>query len=559
MKTKIVLFLIIILAAVFRFYGLNWDSGHHLHPDERFLTMVATAVKIPPNFSNYFNPQKSTLSPYNNDYGFFVYGTLPLNLVKIIGQISGHTKYCDIYLVGRILSVVFDLGIVLLLFIIVKKILNIKTALLSSFLYATMVLPIQLSHFFAVDILLSFFLLLSFYYLLRLHPVGCSDRSVGTAQWSVLGLCFSFAAALSCKISALYFTPVIAIIFIISLVKQKKHLRRQIFLLLAFSLLTPLVFRFLQPHLFLQSSWLNWHPHPQFVRNIKELQHFSDPESWFPPSVQWKNTTPILFPLKNIILWGLGLPLGLVFLIATITNLYRRCSKNTPLLICHLWILILIIYQGCQTVKSMRYFLPTYPYIAIISAAFIIKLKIFQNQTIRTIFGLLLLVYPLSFMSIYSHPITRLTASNWIYQNIPAGSVLATEHWDDYLPLNLPGRLASRYPNQTLALYDPDTPQKWQKINQQLNLADYIILSSNRLYGSIPKNPSHYPQATQYYQDLFDDSLGFSQVAQFTSYPCFPPIGHSLFCFPDDSAEEAFTVYDHPKVLIFKKSNHNSM
>ena len=96
--------------------------------------------------------------------------------------------------------------------------------------------------------------------------------------------------------------------------------------------------------------------------------------------------------------------------------------------------------------------------------------------------------------------------------------------------------------------------KKWQKINQQLDSTDYIILSSNRLYGSIPKNPDHYPQTTQYYQNLFDGSLGFNQVAQFTSYPCFPPLGRPLFCFPDDSAEEAFTVYDHPKVLVFKKA-----
>jgi len=546
MKPKFILFLIILLASAFRFYGLDWDSGHHLHPDERFLTMVATSIKIPASFSNYFNPQESTLSPYNNDYNFFVYGTLPLNLVKIIGQITNNTNYGNIHLVGRLLSAFFDISIIFLLFAIVKKILTTRAALLSTFLYATMVLPIQLSHFFAVDTFLNFFLLLSFYYLLKL-------LSLKPPILTTVGLSFSFAAALACKISAIYFVPIIAIVLCIFLIKQKNHRQQQLILLFIFPLLTPLIFRFLQPHIFLQSSWLNWRPHPQFVNNLKELQHFSDPESWFPPAVQWKNTIPVLFPLKNIIIWGLGLPLGLLFIIAFIKNLLILHRQKLSFFLVHIWILILLVYQGSQTSKTMRYFLPIYPYIAIVVALFISKLKLFQHQIFRSVFYLLLLIYPVSFMSIYSHPITRLAASRWIYQNIPTGSVLTTEHWDDGLPLNIPGHLASSYPSESLALYDPDTPSKWQKINQQLDLADYIILSSNRLYGSIPQNPQHYPQATQYYQDLFDGSLGFTKIAQFTSYPCFPPVGQPLFCFPDDSAEEAFTVYDHPKVLIFRK------
>lgn len=546
-KDKLILFLIILLAFSFRLYGLNWDSGHHLHPDERFLTMVITSIKIPTSFSNYFNPQQSTLSPYNNNYSFFVYGSLPLNLVKVVGQATNNTDYSNIHLVGRLLSALFDIGIIILLFVIVKKISTTPTALLSAFFYAIMVLPIQLSHFFAVDTFLNFFLLLSFYYLLKL----LSSRPPVPI---IISLSFSFAAALACKISALYFTPIIILACCASLIKSKKQLRRRLIPLLIFPLFAPLIFRILQPHLFLQSSWSNWHIHPQFINNLKELQNFSDPQSWFPPGVQWKNTIPILFPLKNIILWGLGLPLGLLFVIAFIKNILTLRRQKLPFLLIHTWILILLIYQGSQTSKTMRYFLPLYPYIAIVVALFISKLKIFKHPVLRQLFFLVLLIYPISFMSIYSHPITRLTASRWIYQNIPNGSTLATEHWDDYLPLSLPGYPASDYTNQTLALYDSDTPQKWQKINQQLNCSDYIILSSNRLYGSIPRNSDHYPQASQYYQDLFNGSLGFSQMAQFASYPCFPPVGKPLFCFPDDSAEEAFTVYDHPKVLIFIKN-----
>ena len=46
-KPQIILGLIFVLAFVLRIYGLNWDQGFHLHPDERFLTMLATDISLP--------------------------------------------------------------------------------------------------------------------------------------------------------------------------------------------------------------------------------------------------------------------------------------------------------------------------------------------------------------------------------------------------------------------------------------------------------------------------------------------------------------------------------
>src|SRR5689334_17908038 len=59
------LVVVLLIAAFFRFHGLNWDEGRHLHPDERFLSTVTNDLQWPENFSNYFDPTTSTLSPYS--------------------------------------------------------------------------------------------------------------------------------------------------------------------------------------------------------------------------------------------------------------------------------------------------------------------------------------------------------------------------------------------------------------------------------------------------------------------------------------------------------------
>ena len=42
----LLLVLVLIAATYLRVIGMNWDANQHLHPDERFLTMVETALQV---------------------------------------------------------------------------------------------------------------------------------------------------------------------------------------------------------------------------------------------------------------------------------------------------------------------------------------------------------------------------------------------------------------------------------------------------------------------------------------------------------------------------------
>ncbi len=120
-----------------------------------------------------------------------------------------------------------------------------------------------------------------------------------------------------------------------------------------------------------------------------------------------------------------------------------------------------------------------------------------------------------------------------------------------------------------LQVYWPDNADKLARFLYTLDEGDYILIPTNHQYAQITRLPERYPLTTEYYRALigcpaeeniircyrvaepgmFQGELGFDLVAVFTNYPTLGPL-----VINDQAAEEAFTFYDHPKVLIFKKS-----
>ena len=548
-----ILIVIFILALCLRLYGLNWDQGQHLHPDERYLTMVANDIRLPTSIVSYFNSATSPLNPYNySQYTSFVYGTLPLFVTKFISIIFHFDDYDHLVLVGRALSAIFDAFNIFLLYFLAKKIFAKKSRLIimPSLFYAITILPIQLSHFFAVDTFLNFFLLATFSLLAYdLFPLAA----------------IAYGLAFACKISAIYFAPII-ILFLIKKYIDTKNLFSVLCITFSGLFLTFITIHIFQPYAFSGIFTID----PRFLNDLKTFQFYASRNGDYPPSVQWLSKTPIIFPFQNIVLFGLGLPISLLFLISSFKS--RSRFKFDLKFIACFWITFLFIFQGSQFSHTLRYFLPIYPLIILLSF-FHISPKIIK------IFLLFQILICLAFINIYSAPQSRNQASLWIYQNIPARSVITNEYWDDPLPLYLPGRDSNSYTGIMISPYDPDSPEKMAKLSTQLNSANYLIMSSNRLWGSIPLAPQKYPLTANFYHQLFAQQLNFSKLIEINSYPgfrlpflsqCyyfgptnFPGITNSWFnidskCnfpgvyFRDDTAEEAFTVYDHPKVLIFQ-------
>jgi hypothetical protein len=133
-----------------------------------------------------------------------------------------------------------------------------------------------------------------------------------------------------------------------------------------------------------------------------------------------------------------------------------------------------------------------------------------------------------------------------------AGAAIAHEgHWDDAVPLPQPGfdPWDAVYQGYGLDMALEDDAAKRARMQHVLDRSDYIVVSSNRFYGSLSRNPRRWPMSIAYYRALFSGELGFELIGDFASYPALGPWWRA-----DQEAEEAFTVYDHPRVFIFRKT-----
>ena len=550
---------IFILGLILRSYNLNWDQGFHLHPDERAITLFTVPLEVPMPMQEFLSVN-SSLNPH-----FFAYGSLPLYLLRLSGSMLSNVnplfaQYDKVNLVGRFLSLLFDMGTLLLIYLLGKKLFNKSVGNLSAFFYAISVLPIQLSHFYAVDTLLNFFILLTLYLLINFYEKSTIRNAL------VTGAAFGFA--LGTKISATVILVSIGLTltidFILVFLKNPHrpkiwfpHLPKLIKTLILKGVVVVIaaivVFIIVEPYALIDFR--------EFWQQTMQQRQMTYDAFTFPYTLQYVDKTPYFYELKNIFMWGLGPILATVSFIGALyfTIVAVKKEKKTKwaqelILVVFFWTYFFVV--GKFAVGWMRYMLPLYPLFSLFAALLVWRLYTLLKSKLKIpipLFIALLLIWPLSFMNIYTKPNTRVLASNWIYQNISLDKTIAVEHWDDQLPLG-----GSSYKTITLPLYDPDTFQKWQIINKSLANIDYIIIASNRLYVPLQKltdckkiPPYHcYPITANYYKNLFNGSLGYEKVAEFENLPTIPLLNIAI---DDQNADESFTVYDHPKVMIFKK------
>lgn len=518
--------IIIVITVLLRFYNLNWDQGFYFHPDERNIAIAVSRI----HFFDNLNPN------------FFAYGGFSIYLYRFFGEIlilltndpQWVSSWGKINLIGRYFSAFVSTITLIPLYFLAKKIFNKEVAQISAVIFAFTVTSIQAAHFAVTESLLVFFVTLLA--LLSYQILQKPNFNIYLLTGAILGL------STATKTTSLAFTTLPLFALFLTITKDFKNIFSKISLLLIFPLTAAFTFTIFSPYTFL--SW------DKFLESMQYETGVIKGTLPVPYTMQFTNTTPFIYQIKNLF-WQMGPIATLAWLGIFLLSFKTFKEKNTNYLFFLSFPLLYFLYIGSLYTKFIRYMVPLIPFLVIATAFSLYYIKTKSKligQALTITFIALTILWALSFSSIYQKEQTRISASKWIYANIPAGSFILGEHWDDGLPLPLKDQNIRQFKIEQLTIYEPDNPAKLDYYTQKLVEADYIILNSRRLYGTLINMPDKYPLTSKYYQLLFNQNLGFEKVAEFSSYPHI--LGWHII---DDSSEETFQVFDHPKVQIFKK------
>jgi len=577
------------LGLFLRLYGLSWDEGYFFHPDERQILMVTERLSLPwpPDWPLLWSPA----SPWNPR--FFAYGSLPLYLLRALSDllVEGRAGYDTLYRVGRTLSALFDVGTIALVYLLGEALYERCVGLLGAALCALTVLHIQLSHFYAVDTLLA------------LCVLGTVLLAVRVVKRPRLGMAaplgVAWGAALATKISAAPLGLTIALAWGWGLVSPRADdspssargfattwARAALgALLTGFAALAT--FLLLQPYAAIDVM--------RFGQAVAQEGYMARGQADIPYTRQYIGTLPYIYPLWQLVVWSLGVPLGLACLAGwaaaavhwVMLILRDAWARAGSLLMPLSWATIYFALVGSFHAKFLRYMLPIVPFLCVWAGwALAALVRRAGARTPHRIVATAMLItvlagaglYSLAYLNVYRQDHTWLQATDWLCENLPPGARVMVEHWDDPLPL-IQGR-GSRGCHQAMSLhvfpaYDPDGAAKLRLLVDALESSDYIVLSTNRLYNTIPRLPERYPITSRYYKLLLGEELGYELVYYAAVYPELFGVRlvNDTFSDPDlprprllalgeasgislnlGRADESYTVYDHPMPLVFRKT-----
>ncbi len=166
---------------------------------------------------------------------------------------------------------------------------------------------------------------------------------------------------------------------------------------------------------------------------------------WRPPYIlQYEHTTPYWYQVKQLFLYSMGLPLGILSILGTLFMLFRviqefrlrplpALSRRWQAMVVLLaWVLPVFWLVGGFYVKFLRYMLPLIPFFCLVAAIFVenlwqrfssFQLRSRQAWRMGIVFVLLGILgfsafYSIAFVSIYQREDPRVQASRWIYDHV---------------------------------------------------------------------------------------------------------------------------------------------
>ncbi len=616
---------ILAVALALRLYGINWDSGFGFHPDERSIYMRAGCMynvlteaigyqsclrEFPamesgiPSLKTFFDAERSPLNPHWFPLGSVLIYVLVLfrSVIELFTDISA----LDMRYVGRPLSALFDVGTVFMVFLLGRKMFSPRVGLLGAAFTALAVIHIQSSHFYRPETFSVFFLMASFWAMLRMVERGRLRDSL--LLGALVGL------AMAPKVSVLPLVLPLGLAYLwrvldscggrwsaITLEKVQGPFAHAY----AAGAVALAVYFVLTPYALLDFN--------SFIGDLVAQTDMARQAGLWPFTYQYVNTPAFSYQIHQTSAWGLGISLGIVAWLAipfTAVMVFRRQRSRRWDLLLLAWVVPNFLFLESFEVKFLRYLFPLMPFMVLMAARMLWWLvdaarsasqsssasRSFQQSETSApwleflgwlwarlsnsrawpglALALMVLVlattafYALAFERVYARDHPAVAASRWMEQNIPSGTaVVSDNHWDEFVPG------IHRYDVWQFPVYEPDSRTKMEDLARGLARSEYLVFYSNRPYGSVGRLPEHFPLSSGYYHQLFQGDLGYRLERSFTSFPTFLKVSFSDDPFeraglprpqaltPDEDsglrlnlgyADDNVVGYDHPQVLLFR-------
>ena len=447
---RLALAVVVLAALAVRLFGLDWDEGQSLHPDERFIIDYVMIGRLhlewPLPVDDLLDPGLSGLNPRSDDPATgeprsFAYGTLPLYVTEVAAEVLTQVTGDDwhwrdrVYLLGRFFSVLLDTGTVLVTYFLGKALVSRRVGLLAAIVAAAAPMSIQLAHFFTTDSWLTFFVALTL--LFSIHAASSGSVKMFALAGAGLGL------SLATKGSVFALGAVIAVALLYDLARRWRAGERGLLLfaaaperagvagiaaLIAFAIFEP--YALARPDVF----WASFSEQADIHRGYIDV----------PFTRQYVGTSRFTYHLEQFVRWGFG-PFAGLLSVAGVALLVMRLVRGRGIAA---WVLLtwlgaygLVIFLPES--KFIRYLAPLAPVLAVTAALAIDQLWRWAGGLVGRIGGGLvgaslvagIALWGVAFSAIFAGEHPRLAASRWLYENVPAGSVINGLDWDDTLPV----------------------------------------------------------------------------------------------------------------------------
>lgn len=549
---KFLLLAILALGIILRLYHLNWGAPYYFHPDERNIASSVAQLNFP-----------GTLNPH-----FFAYGSLPIYLtygvgvlVNVFSQSNTPTSLYSVsfeqaILILRVVSALLSIGVLLLFYRLVKRILNETFAIIGTTLVATSVGLIQYAHFGTFEMYLTFFTLLLFDVLLTF---------IEKKQYRYFILAsFITAVLVAIKVSSISLIPLPLFAAIIVDKSKIRNLSRQTALsvrlarlaghLLVILTITGLVFYVLNPFALLDSQ--SFHNSMNYESSVALGQTAVFYTGTF------IDTTPLWYQVSYVFPFLLNPLIFILFIpMLAVTFLYAFLYKRKNILLLIFFVLFLVIPQAVLYVKWTRYMIPALPfmYLVLLVGIFLVYEKVkllprmLEARSAKYIALILMLIIQFLFTfafvkTVYLSPDTREVAAKYASQFIDNQTLIVADVFDlGILPFN------SKFTNLKLFdFYSIDrNPEISATLPSIIQNYEVYVAPSQRILKSRILHPKELPKGYAYYKDLIDGESG--QLLYKT--PCDVWCRLTYLGDPVFGVEDTANVFDRPTIFIYRLSH----